>query len=533
MNNKKLKILDCTLRDGGYYNNWNFSINLINSYLKSISKTNIEFIEIGFKSNVKDKNIGPTGKINDNFLKSINLPKNIKLGVMINSNEIIGRKNNKNLFIQTYFSKYSLKKLSFVRLATHIKDLFKIGDTIQWLKKNNFLVAVNIMQISEIEKNKIKSYCNFFNNKKVDVLYLADSLGSLKQKEIKRNFVEFHKYFNNELGIHAHDNLGLALSNSKTAFTNGASWIDSTITGMGRGPGNVKTEKLLGEVNKGKLFLKDYKRLENSIIKKFLLLKKKYKWGTNKFYQLSGKKEIHPTYIQILLNNKDFSKKMIFKIINGLSKLNVKKFNPLNFHFVDNFIRDNKLLYAKPKNFLKKSKLLIIGPGKSVTNEKNKIHKFIKQNDCDIIYINKVKNILRVKNFFRVVCHPLKLISDFNFHIKNKDKLILPTNNLSKKSFKMIEKTNKKLFNYGMKLGKIDNIQIGNNNSVLPIPLTIAYAISLGFAGNAKNIYLAGFDGRQIDDPYDDNTQKTLKLFKNYKGSKKIFSITRTNYLFK
>ena len=86
---RKLKILDCTLRDGGYYNNWNFPLELVNSYLKSISKTNIEYVEIGFKSNAIDKNIGPTGKINDKFLKSINIPKNIKLGVMINSSEFI------------------------------------------------------------------------------------------------------------------------------------------------------------------------------------------------------------------------------------------------------------------------------------------------------------------------------------------------------------------------------------------------------------------------------------------------------------
>ena len=531
MNNKKLKILDCTLRDGGYYNNWNFSLKLTNSYLKTISKTNIEFIEIGFKSNVEDKNIGPTGKIDDNFLKFINVPKNIKLGVMINSSEIIEKINIKNSPIKSYFSNYSLKRLSFVRLATHIKDLFKIGDTIQWLKKNNFLVAVNIMQISEIEKKKIKSYCNFFNRNKVDVLYLADSLGSLKQKEIKRNFVEFNKYFNNELGIHAHDNLGLALNNSKTAFINGASWIDSTITGMGRGPGNVKTEKLLHEVNKSKVFLNEYKKLDTSIIKKFLSLKKKYKWGTNKFYRYSGKKEIHPTYIQILLNNKDFSKKMIFKIINGLSKLNVKKFNPLNFHFVDNFIRDNKLKYTKPRNFLKKSKLLIIGPGESILNEKNKIKRFIKHNDCDVIYINKIKNIFRLKEFFRVVCHPLKLISDINFHKKNNDTLVLPTNNLSKKNFIEINKTKKKLINYGMKLGPINNIRINDNKCILPIPLTIAYSISLGFAGNAKKIYLAGFDGREKNDPYDDNTQKVIKLFIKYKNPRKIFSLTKTNYL--
>ena len=188
-NKKKLHILDCTLRDGGYYNNWNFSVKLTNSYLKSVSKTNINHVEIGFKSNVVDKNIGPTGKINDDFLRSIKVPKNIKLGVMINSNEFINRKNNSNTLIKDYFSNYSLKNLSFVRLATHIKDLPRITYAIKWLKKKNLFVAVNIMQISEIDKKNIRNYCNIFNKNKVDVLYLADSLGSLKQTQIKEILV--------------------------------------------------------------------------------------------------------------------------------------------------------------------------------------------------------------------------------------------------------------------------------------------------------------------------------------------------------
>lgn len=531
MKKKRLKILDCTLRDGGYYNNWNFSLNLTNSYLKSISKTNIEFVEIGFKSNVNDKNIGPTGKINDVFLKSINLPKNIKLGVMINSNEIIGLKNNKNLLIKKYFSSYSSKKLSFVRLATHIKDLFKIRDTIKWLKKNNFLVAVNIMQISEINEKKIRSYCNFFKKNNVDIIYLADSLGSLKQSKIKKIFTIFKKYFPNDLGIHAHDNLGLALANSMTAWENGASWIDSTISGMGRGPGNVKTEQLLKDICKNKEFSDIYNNLDKSIISKFQLLKQKYKWGKNKFYELSGKKEIHPTYVQILLNNKDFSKKTIVEIINSLSKLNVKKFNPLNFHYVDNVVRNNKYPFTSPKNFLTKQKLIIIGPGKSAINQKNKLKKFVTKNECDVIYINKVKNILKLKNFFRVACHPLKLISDFNFHKKNKDNLIMPVDNISKKNFTTLKNNKKIIYNYGMKLGTIDKISINNNTCIIPTPLTIAYAISLGFAGNSKEIYLAGFDGREKSDPYNDNTQQIINLLIKQNKIKKILTLTKTNYI--
>ena len=527
------KVLDCTLRDGGYYNNWNFSTKLIQSYLNSINKTNIDLVEIGFKSNIHDKTIGLTGNISDKFLKDLNVPTNIQIGVMINSSELLDKDIKKKNLIKSYFSNYSKKKIKFVRLATHIKDLFKIKNSINWLKNNNFIVAVNIMQISEVNIKKIKSYCVFLKRNRVDVIYLADSLGCLNPQEIKKIFTVFKKNYNGFMGIHAHDNLGLALKNSISAYKTGANWVDSTILGMGRGPGNVKTEELLKMVTRNNLFPKQYNKLENSITKKFHLLKKKYKWGTNQFYRLSGKKEIHPTYIQELLYNKNYSKNTILKIINNLSKLDVKKFNPLNLHFVNNFIEQSQHSYNKPKDFLKKNKLLIVGPGKTVVKEKKKILELLQKDEFDVIYINKVKNNLKIFNFFRTSCHPLRLISDFNFHKVNKDILVLPSNNLPKKNFIDLNKTKKKILNYGMKLGNSDKIEIKDNHCILPIPLTIAYSISLGFAGNAKKIYLAGFDGREKDDPYNDATQKIIKLFIKKYGLKRLTSITKTNYIFK
>lgn len=95
---KKINVLDCTLRDGGYYNNWNFSISLVNKYLDYMNKSNIKFIEIGFRSKILEKNIGLTGYSDDNFINKLKIPKNINLGVMINSSELISKEfKNKNL----------------------------------------------------------------------------------------------------------------------------------------------------------------------------------------------------------------------------------------------------------------------------------------------------------------------------------------------------------------------------------------------------------------------------------------------------
>ena len=148
-----LNLLDCTLRDGGYYNNWDFPKNLIQNYLNQISKTRIKYIELGFRNFKQNKPLGLTGYTNDTLLNSLNIPKNLKIGVMINAGEF--KKNNlsplKNL--KRLFPIIN-KKISFVRFACHFDEVFYLGECITWLRKNNIDVFINIMQISEIKKYK-------------------------------------------------------------------------------------------------------------------------------------------------------------------------------------------------------------------------------------------------------------------------------------------------------------------------------------------------------------------------------------------
>ena len=108
------------------------------------------------------------------------------------------------------------------------------------------------MQISEIKKIQIKKICNDlkFN---CDVVYIADSLGALNKNSTRKILNDFKKYINKPLGVHTHDNMGKALENSIIAHKTGAKWIDGTIQGMGRGPGNVKTEDLIEYFYKKKL----------------------------------------------------------------------------------------------------------------------------------------------------------------------------------------------------------------------------------------------------------------------------------------
>ena len=266
-----VNIIDCTFRDGGYYNNWHFNKNLVSKYFIEISKSKITHVEVGFRLPIRGKtnqNYGLQRFTPDYFLKKLNIPKSINLGVMVNLSDMV--KNNTiddatcKIFFYEKFPRYN-----FVRVAVHIHEIDYLNIVVNFLKKKNIKVFINLMQISEINKNDIKFICRKINNLKIDCLYVADSLGSLKLKDSEVISRNFRKYFKGDLGIHTHDNLKLALKNSIVFLKNKFSWVDATIVGMGRGPGNTKTEELVKKLKFGTLsrnlvkefiFLKDYLR---------------------------------------------------------------------------------------------------------------------------------------------------------------------------------------------------------------------------------------------------------------------------------
>ena len=110
----KLKILDCTLRDGGYYNNWNFSIELINRYLKVMSDIKVDYVEIGFRSKDKKEFRGACAYTTDEFLSSLKIPKSLKIAVMINGAELIKEDNLKKIYhlLIVYLENQNLVKLN-------------------------------------------------------------------------------------------------------------------------------------------------------------------------------------------------------------------------------------------------------------------------------------------------------------------------------------------------------------------------------------------------------------------------------------
>jgi len=524
----KVKVLDCTLRDGGYYNNWDFSSQIAQDYLNAMSKSGIKFVELGFRSLSKKGFKGPNWYTTESYIDSLSVPKNISLGVMVNVFEItshhLGLKKTTDLLFKN--SKFS--KIKFVRLASHFDEFVQATKICKILKNKGYIVGINLMQISERSEKDILSAAKKAQEAKPDILYFADSLGSMNEQKIKKVINSLKKFWKGELGIHAHNNLGKALANSLFALEHGVSWVDSTVTGMGRGPGNVQTEFLLLEMEKYSKTKFDVLPVIKIIEKYFEPLKKIYNWGTNPFYYLAGKYGIHPTYIQEMISQKLNE----IKILETINQLKEKNGNKYDINLVrSEFQKPIKLTRGvwSPKKKFKNKEVMFISSGPNLFEYKEAIKKYILKNKPIVVALKPSVKIDSKLIDYYIACNPLRLMSEASSYKTIKSPLIIPKSLMTEKLKQKLK--NIKILDFGIGL-KDNKFEFYNNCAMVPKLYTVAYALSLAASGKASKILLAGFDGYGKNDK---RTKIVDELFLNYsshKKSKPIICITPTSYSF-
>jgi 4-hydroxy 2-oxovalerate aldolase len=523
---KYVNLLDCTLRDGGYYNNWNYDVDDYKNYIQAINNSGITYVEVGFRFDIKNQFLGPFAFSTDYFVEKLGFNKKIKLALMINCSDLIKQKKFAKKYIDQIIKNKKKSPFKIIRFAAHFDEIPLVIDLIKYIRQKKYKIFVNLMQISNKSELEIIKVLNVINkSNSVDVLYFADSLGAMKQTDIGRVCGIIKKFWKGEFGIHAHNNCGLALKNSIKAIRCGATWVDSTILGMGRGAGNTRTEELIRKVESLKRNL-NFKEIDKCIKNSFLDLKKKFKWGPSKTYVFAAANNIHPTYVQVLENEFKNDKFKILEILKRIKNTNLVSYNP---DLIKKFFNSDKEIKNggwNAKNWCNKKNLLIIGKGESLKKYKNDLVTFIKIYNPLVISLN-FNNFISEKfvDYF-IVSNQEKLILDYKKIFKTKKKIIIPKTRFNK--IYMNKKYKKNFFDYGLQLTN-NKILIKNHYCEIPSNLVLFYSLALAKIGNCNNIYLTGFDGYGGDDPRDlEISQNFIKFEKML--NKKIISITPTNY---
>jgi 4-hydroxy 2-oxovalerate aldolase len=337
---KNIVSLDCTFRDGGYYTNWEFDCALASQYLYLCGQIGINIVELGYIRFEKNS-AGTFGDLPDRIPSELSdqlpLIPHLHFAAMIDAKEFnmhaykkIGVALNKRLAS-------SILPIHLLRIAVHFSQSSKLINYIENLQEYGYDICVNLMQVDLASSEQITECLSNLNKiHNLSAVYLADSLGGMRPEKVQTLVKTFYKHLNCPIGFHAHDNIGLALHNSLVAMSEGATWIDSTFYGMGRGSGNVKTEQILPLLRPEISLDKQYE-LYCFIARYFHSIQKHFGWGTNIFYAIAGINQIHPTYIQQLETDKLLS---VEKKLQVLSFLTAAKAATFSTHLLENAIQE-------------------------------------------------------------------------------------------------------------------------------------------------------------------------------------------------
>lgn len=286
-----IKVVDCTLRDGGLVNNFMFSDEFVKDLYSTNIKAGVDYMEFGYKASkdIYDKqDYGKWKFCEEEDIRMVvgNNESDMKISVMTDvggcdfRKDIIPKKDS---------------VIDMVRIATYAHQIPEAVEMIRDAHEKGYETTINIMAISKVCEEELDSIIGILTKCEVDYIYFADSFGALYPEQIRRlteKYIDIVKMHGKKIGIHAHNNQQLAFANTLEALNGGASMLDATISGMGRGAGNCYMESLLAFLRNPRYNLIPVM----DFVQRHIQAEKNNGnlWGYDIPYLLSGVANVHP-----------------------------------------------------------------------------------------------------------------------------------------------------------------------------------------------------------------------------------------------
>lgn len=285
-----IKVLDCTVRDGGLINNHQFDEEFVRAVYETDVEAGLDYMEIGYKGS-KDiyppDEYGPWKHCDEEYVRRIvgENPTSMKICVMADA---------ERSDYETDILPKSESVIDTVRVATYIHQLPVALDMVHDAHEKGYEVCLQLMAVSVINEHDLEEGLRIFAESPASAVYLVDSFGALYSEQIRDltlTYMEALEGTGKEVGIHAHNNQQLAYANTIEALILGASRLDATINGMGRGAGNCPLELLIGFLKNPKFRLRPVLQcIEEHVVP----LDGKMEWGALIPYMITGQLNQHP-----------------------------------------------------------------------------------------------------------------------------------------------------------------------------------------------------------------------------------------------
>lgn len=285
----EIKVVDCTIRDGGLMNKSKFSLETVRNVYKAVCDAGIDIVELGYKNSKEKFSVKEYGAWR--FCDEEDLRKVVD-GIKSDKTKIAVMQDAHKASAEDILPKKD-SVIDIIRIATYVKDIDKAIKLENNATEKGYETTINIMSISRtIERELDEALEQIEKETKIVACYIVDSFGALYSEDIDYYFDKYKKYLKNkEVGIHCHNSTQLAFANTIAGIIRGANYLDGTLYGLGRGAGNCPTELLLSFLKNPKF---DIRPLLDVISKEIMPLTKQIYWGYSIPYMIAGMLNRHP-----------------------------------------------------------------------------------------------------------------------------------------------------------------------------------------------------------------------------------------------
>lgn len=476
---KNVSILDCTLRDGGYINQWNFGAETIRGIINKLTDAGVEIIECGFLRNVDyQKDVALFSNVAQ--IQPFIAPK--KSGVLYVAMIAFGDIDVDDI------SPYDGTSIDGIRLTFHKEDWPGAKEAAKKLMQKGYKVFIQPVGTTSYSDQELLTLIHEVNLLQPYAFYLVDTLGIMYRHDLLRLFYLIEHNLDSEIsiGFHSHNNLQMSFSNAQELIRLNSKHhriIDASVYGMGRGVGNLSTELLSEYINANVETRYRIIPLLSIADEHLFSIYAEYTWGYALPYYLSATEKCHPNYATYLLGKDTLTMEEICKILSLLPVDKRDIYHPelveaLYVKFQDYWVNDNKALQYI-QSIVEGKDVLILAPGPTLKTEWHRIQSYIEERNPIVISTNFIPEAFEVNAVF--VSNKKRLVHILEHTEKNRS--IIATSNL------INELESKAIFvNYGTFIGEggaADNVG--------------AMLIRLLTHCKVKFVALAGFDGFDVD----------------------------------
>jgi len=531
---KKVTILDCTLRDGGYFNDWRFDRTLARDLVAALSRAGVDIVEAGFKSPHTHREKGFEGLFrycNESELGFLRSHRNLHYSFMVDAKEFLAGDSADPSLVEECIPLKEESLFSYARIATYFPNLPGSVDLASLLHERGYRVTLNLMGMSLLGQEHLDQALDLIRGVPLEVFYFSDSFGDLQPGEIVQFMHRIRAKYRGRVGIHTHDNNGLAFANTIAALEHGIDVIDATLMGMGRGAGNLRTEQLLLYL----YFKKGYTHLNPSELLEVVdlhmrPLKKTYQWGWDYTYMLSALQNIHPTYCQNLRASNQYTIDQVSKILNSIDPSRRSTFDERALLAAIDTVINQPVVVDEPLVSIPlyepepREKVLVIATGSGRERFRSELAAFIDQHDPLVIECNPADTFYeeRSRHYLRAILNWVRLRKALAGSGASGSPIVtglwgLPLSCGGKADVRKIP----------CHVGK-DGVSVSRDGMKLPAYVVGMFAVGLAILSAPRTVYVAGFDG--YADRLSQSQQEMEHFWKALSSPCPIISITPTSY---